>query len=852
MNLDSLAFSDFKFLSIAFLVLAFSCFVWLYLIYRIRKKHGFERSTSMILFNVSVPKDDEKEKESQGGEKEKEMVSITEQLLLSISKMADNPFREIIFGKPQFSLEVANPFDDEAIYFYIACPKKFATTVEKQIYGFFPKAEVNRAVNDYNIFTPNGFSKGVYLTLKRKSYLPIRTYKNMEADSLNNITNALSKLRKVEEGAAIQIMIRKSPASWSSKARQIVRRMKQGESYHRAKAGEVSRTLNSFMKMPDPFISKENQQMQGQGRDEMNLYQTPQKELRQLTPGEEDFLKLVEEKTMKPSFEVNIRVLASSDSKERTEELLQHLTSVFSQFDTVEMNSFLVKNPLLKKDLIFNFSFRNFIKRFKIVLNIEELASLFHFPIFSTQTPKLETVKAKTASAPPNMPDSGTLIGKNVYRETETKVFLQREDRRRHLYTIGQTGTGKSTFLSEMARQDIENGEGVCIVDPHGELVEDLLKYVPKERIEDVILFDPADVGRPMGMNLLEYDQPEQKTFVINEMISIFDKLYDLKQTGGPMFEQYMRNAMLLVMSHPESGSTLMEISKVLSDAEFRKMKLDNCDNQVVVDFWTKEAEKAGGEAALANMVPYITSKLTTFVTNDIMRPIISQQKSAFNFREAMDTKKIVLVNLSKGKIGEINANLLGMVIVGKILMSAMARVDMPQDKREDFYLYIDEFQNFTTDSIASILSEARKYKLNLIIAHQFIQQVEEKIRDAVFGNVGSMVCFRIGATDAEYMVKQFGPTFSEHDLINVDNYRGFAKIMINNVVSPPFSMRTYPPKEVEVDFTDNIRQYSRTRYGRERADIEAELQERLNLLKTDPEDMPMGSDDFDSDMSFK
>jgi len=386
-----------------------------------------------------------------------------------------------------------------------------------------------------------------------------------------------------------------------------------------------------------------------------------------------------------------------------------------------------------------------------------------------------------------------------------------------------------------MAIQDILNGEGVCVIDPHGDLIQDVLRRVPPERAEDVILFAPADIERPLALNLLEYDSkyPEQKTFVINEMIKIFDKLYDLKATGGPIFEQYMRNALLLIMDSPESGSTLMEVPKVLADAEFRKMKIEKCKDPTVVDFWKKEAEKAGGDAALANIVPYITSKLTQFISNDTMRPIIAQQNSSFNLRSIMDKQKILLVDLSKGQVGEMNAFLLGMILVGKILMSALSRSDMPQEKRKDFYLYIDEFQNFTTDSICSILSEARKYSLNLIMAHQYLGQLvknqDTSIKDAVFGNVGTWILFKIGSEDAEVMEKEFAPVFNQYDLINIEKYTAYVKLLIDNTASRPFSMKTlWPLTGIErEDMASKIKSLSRLKYGQDRNMIEAEIMSR-------------------------
>ncbi len=439
------------------------------------------------------------------------------------------------------------------------------------------------------------------------------------------------------------------------------------------------------------------------------------------------------------------------------------------------------------------------------------------------------------------MPAEGFVLGYNDFRGDKTEIRIGQDDRRRHLYIIGQTGTGKSTFIEELAKQDAKNKQGMCIIDPHGDLIDHVMESIPKERAEDIIYFDPSDTERPFGLNMMEYDEnfPEQKTFVINEMISIFDKLYDLKQTGGPMFEQYMRNAMLLVMDSPETGSTLMEVPRVFRDPEFRKDKLKRCKDMTVVDFWEKEAEKAGGDASMENIAPYITSKLTTFISNDMMRPIIAQQHSTIDFRKVMDEGKILMVNLSKGKIGEINSKLLGLIIVGKLLMSALSRVDIPEEERRDFYLYIDEFQNFTTDSISQILSEARKYKLCLTIAHQFIGQLSEEISKAVFGNVGSMFSFRVGSEDAEFLEKQFAPVFDANDLINIDNYQCYAKVLVNNQSTDPFNMKTYPPSKGSLEIKDALKELSRYKYGRSREIVEAEIEERFKAKFEDEKDKP-------------
>jgi hypothetical protein len=559
---------------------------------------------------------------------------------------------------------------------------------------------------------------------------------------------------------------------------------------------------------------------------------------KKLSAMEEEILKAIEEKNAKAGLDVNLRIIVSARDKGQAQSYLENISSAFSQYNYYEYgNSFHNKiRRWNEKKIINDFIFRRFSERTSFLLNTEELASMFNFSLKHIETPNILWLTAKFAPAPSNIPDEGIVLGYNMYRSVRKDIRIKRVDRRRHTYIIGKSGTGKSQLLANMAIQDILNGEGVCVIDPHGDLIDDIICRIPPERAEDVIIFSPSDIERPLALNLLEFDPryPEQKSFVINEMIKIFDKLYDLKSTGGPIFEQYMRNAMLLIMSDPDSGSTLMEIPKVLADPDFRKMKLEKCSDPTVVDFWKKEAEKAGGEAALANIVPYITSKLTSFVSNDTMRPIIGQQKSSFNLRDIMDNRKILLVDMAKGLVGEMNAFLLGMILVGKILMAALSRTDMPQEARKDFYLYIDEFQNFTTDSIASILSEARKYGLNLIIAHQYLGQLikgqDASIKEAVFGNVGTWVLFKIGSEDAETMEKEMKPVFNQYDLINIEKYTAYIKLLIDNTASRPFSMSTPWPLfgNKRDDMASRIKSLSRLKFGRDRNIIEAEIRERI------------------------
>jgi hypothetical protein len=769
----------------------------------------------------------EKTETQEGGKKAnevwKEEIGAMEQLLTALSGIKDTRdiISRIIYGTPSLVFEIANSAKSEEIVFYISVPKKFRESVEKQIHSFFPNAVLEKA-QDYNIFFPGSFTSASILKLKNRYTLPIKTYENMEVDPMNGITNAMSKLETVNEGAAMQLVMRPAGTKWRTHGRQVAHKMQQGKRLHDVEAPFMTKAVRATGNAAFEIISPKK-------KDPMNPGNEPKPV--QLTPEEQELVKSIESKSSKTGFKVNIRLLASAATMERSQMILAQLENSFSQFENGDINCFRVKR-LSKKEIAYNYIFRNFKEEEAMILNNEELASIFHIPISTTEAPKIKWLKSNAASPPVDIPKEGIILGYNEYRGEQTVIRLTEKDRRRHLYSVGQTGTGKSNFLQEMAKQDAREGRGFCFIDPHGDAVEDILSAIPKERAEDVIVFDPADVERPFGLNMMEYDpvHPEQKTFVINEMIGIFDQLYDLKSTGGPMFEQYMRNAMLLVMEDPDSGNTLMEIPKVLADEDFRMLKIKKCQNPVVVDFWTKEAEKAGGEAALANMVPYITSKLTAFISNDMMRPIIAQQKSTINFRDVMDNRKILLINLSKGKIGEINARLLGMVVVGKILMAALSRSSVPEDERVDFYLYLDEFQNVTTNSISQILSEARKYRLCLVLAHQFIGQLKEEISKAVFGNVGSMAVLRVGAEDAEFLEKNFVPTFSRQDLVNVDNYQGFSRILVNNILSKPFNIKFYPPTSGDQEVANALKELSRLKFGRDRQIVNREIMERTRL----------------------
>ncbi|PIR93889.1 hypothetical protein COT97_04150 [Candidatus Falkowbacteria bacterium CG10_big_fil_rev_8_21_14_0_10_39_11] len=795
------------------------------------RKNSFD--TILLLVEVPQLASEQKAGSTGGGEHSiqqiQEKISVMETFLSALAGLkAESGMMAWLRGrKDVFSFELVS--NDNKILFYISCLKKMQDLVEDQLNAQFPAAVI-APVADYNIFKPDSIIDGRIIKFKREFYMPVKTYKKMDSDPLNSMINALGQVDE-GDGVAIQIVFRSAPKKWHDMGSKVASKMQQGMKYDKARkevGGSIAKTAaREIGKFADALFNRNSAEKDQLGGSS---------EHHQLSPMEQEIIKGLEEKTSKAGVEATIRVIAASSKQSKSENYLNNITNSFTQYNIYQYgNAFTTITPKLK-NFINDFIYRSFEKNVSVVLNTEELASLFHFPLASiTEHPAIHWLEARQAPAPLDLPKEGIILGENVYRGVKRVIRITPKDRRRHIYEIGKTGSGKSYMMTNWMLQDLKNGSGMCVMDPHGELADDIIKYVPKERAEDVIYFDPSDVERPMAMNLLEFERPEQKTFVVNELLNIFDKLYDLKSTGGPMFELYFRNAVLLVMEDPDSGMTLLEIPRVLADEEYRAYKLSKCKNQTVKDFWQKEAEKAGGEASLANMVPYITSKLTQFISNDYMRPIIAQQTSAFSFREAMDQNKIILCNLSKGKIGSLNSDLLGMVIVGKLLAAALSRVDVPEEERNDFFLFIDEFQNYLTEGISIILSEARKYRLCLHIAHQFIGQLTKNndtmIRDAIFGNVGTFMSFRVGPDDAELFAKQYSPVFSEFDVMNVPKFQVFTKLLINNQNPPAFNMRIPARDKPEhPEIAEAIKELSRLKYGKDRDIIEAEVLERTKI----------------------
>ncbi len=774
----------------------------------LRERQPLWRPFHMTLYEVSLPEATKEEAEKEI----KKLIAGMEQFFSGMLSVGGERAR----GN-YFTLEIANANGSDEVIFYVSVPDGKKALFEKQTQSLFHNAKVREVKDDYNIFNNSGISVGSAASGVRNPIFPLKCYDEFEVDPLNVILHSFSKIDREGEGAAIQFFIRPATKPYSARYEEALKQIQRGVPLRKAIDIPFSFLGGVFHAVREVFSGEEERRKKRQKEE------GGQPKIDELAAEE------IKKKVASPILECGIRIAASAGDRQSAEEILSDIEAAFNQFNNPVGNElrFLRAERTALLRLLREFSLRVFDERAALPLSIKELASMAHFPATRLKSsPSLRSAKAGVAPTPPGLPAGGLLLGVNRVRGAETKIYMAADDRLRHFYAIGQTGTGKTTFLKNMIAQDIAAGEGVCFIDPHGVDVQDVLALVPPSRYEDVIYFDPSNTARPMGLNMLEYDPrfPEQKTFVVNEMLSIFDKLFDMKTAGGPMFEQYFRNAVLLTIEDPTGGSTLLDVSRVLASKEFRELKLSRCQNPVVVQFWKEVAEKAGGEAALANIVPYITSKFDNFLANEIMRPIVAQERSAFNFREIMDSRKILLVNLAKGRLGDLNANLIGLILVGKILMAALSRVDSFGKDMPPFFLYIDEFQNITTPSISSILSEARKYRLALVIAHQFIKQLDEKIKDAVFGNVGSLAMFRVGAEDAEFLAKQLEPVFTEQDLINLDNRNAYLRLLVAGRPVKPFSLETVAPPVGKRENIEKLKELSALKFGRPLAEVAAEI----------------------------
>ncbi|MBI3816680.1 type IV secretion system DNA-binding domain-containing protein [Candidatus Peregrinibacteria bacterium] len=839
------AFSDFPKSTIeAVLTIITAILVIKYAIYNTRFWYAWWQGRYLVSMKVLLPRSDSKIDQEKRTEKDfKEKVAVMEQLYRALWEVKHLTFWQFmhfwIFRYATISFELF--VEHGELTFYVLTQPSLVSIVEKQITAFYADAEVSLQP------TPDVWPKGYKLVgynmvTKKKFFFPIRFYEEMQDDPLNDVANVLSKM-DIDETAAIQLIITPTFSdAWSKRVKRFASLKFKGKddswAAHIPLVSTMVRILGGIA------AGEDKNETYAPGATHGDAF------VRMIQP-EEDLYKRMGQKAGMSGFHASLRILAAAKTWRRALDLTNGIEVAFNVFKDIYGNWFMNRRMFVDFcPLAFNAPIMYWLWKYRIngflhkrdLLVERELAGLYHFPDSRyNKIPIVQWITYRVLPPPPNVPKEGVLIGINRHRAVETPIHFLDTDRTRHQYIIGKSGSGKSALLNFQARQDIARGAGLCVVDPHGDLIEDILAHVPKERAKDVVVFDPSDGERPMGLNLLEAHTDEEKDRASLDAMEIFIKLFG-NEIFGPRIQHYFRNGCLTLMDDEEEGATLIDVPRLFVDDEFQRYKVSKCKNVVVRSFWEHEIAKTGAREK-EEMIPYFSAKFGPFVTNTTMRNIIGQPKSAFTIRQIMDSGTILLVNLSKGKIGDVNAQLLGLIFVNKVNMAALSRADVPQRDRRRFYLYVDEFQNFVTDAFATILSEARKYELGLIMAHQYIGQLvgktEEygqastKMRDAVFGNVGTILSFKIGAEDAEYMAKEMAPVLSEQDVIGIPNFHCYVKLNINNTTSRPFSMATiYDESDRNEKLAALIKEYSRMKFGRKKIFVNQEIEDRIGITR--------------------
>lgn len=790
--------------------------IWAKHLAETRKDKNYERALKMVPLLIHLPP--ETDDIQAGGRDERDVtneeISEAQIMYTTIASVVQKGLKTRIYGQKHIAFEVVAT--GGLVKYRTLVPIELLETVKQAVVSAYPTARLEETRED-SIFSPDTTNAGVAggtLSLKKDYVYPIATYEDTKWDASGSILNAMSKV-KDDEGMALQILIRPTDGGWTRKSKERVQNIKDGKKNFKDDA--LGGTLD-YIRQIFTALWKAPEESRGQGEE------------KQLTSLQQEEIQVIENKTKYPGFETLIRVVASSGTQARSEALLSGMVAAFSQFDSPANNGFRYEPARDIEELTEHYIYRIFPQgNREMILNSIEMASIFHLPSQSSiPTSQVERQAMKQVDGPAKLVQEGVLIGVNYFRGEQKEIRLSVDDRRRHTYVIGSTGMGKSVFLRNIAYQDMMDGRGFAFIDPHGDVAEELLSMVPEERIDDVIYFDPGDMENPIGMNMFEYETEDQKDFIVQEGINMLYSLYDPGHTGifGPRGEHMFRNAALLLMSDPK-GATFIDIPKVFTDPEYVKDKLKYVTDKSVYDYWTKEFPASQKSNDAGEVITWLVSKWGPFLSNTMMRNILGQSKSGFNIREVMDNNKILLVNLSKGKMGELNSKLLGMIFVMKFQAAAMARVDIPEDQRKDFCLFVDEFQNFSTDSFESILSEARKFRLNLVVANQFMTQLTDKIREGVLGNVGTIVAGRLGVTDAELMEKVFTPVFNAEDLHKTPNHNAIATVMMFGMPSRPFTMTWPKLGEENPGVMDSLKKYSAVKYGKTRAEVDKEINAR-------------------------
>ncbi len=796
------------------------------------------RERELVFLQILMPKKESKEdKEVESeqfstGKSFKDVLGIMDHLCQTLGSLKVSTVKRYWKGSHFFSFEYAALAGE--ILIFVVAPRSIIPLIEKQLTSFYPDAVID-LVEDYNIFTKHSVSVSTALVPTKHFVYPFKTYTQLKSDPFNTITNAFSKLKK-DEGAAVQIVLRPVKSGWQKVLQKEAQKI-----LNPKKGGDHLKWWNPFSLL----LSLVNM-LTSDDKDPMK--ETPQGSER-VSQQVEELSKAIDEKAGSPGFLTTVRIVSSAETYERAKLNLESIKNSFSQFNDIRGNSLRHTRHHSNARMIYDFIRRTprhtFLQTLlwnKMLLGTAELSSFFHFP--SIKYNKVQNIKwqnFKIAPAPKNVPEDGLFLGYNTVRGEKQKIFLKNDDRFRHFYVIGQTGTGKSSVIQIMARQDFHNKRGICVVDPHGSLIEDLFPYIPRERADDIVYFNPADTERPMGLNMLEAKTDEERDLIALDAMNMMVKMFG-EEIFGPRIQDYFRNGCLTLMGDEEEGGAITDLVRLFTDDEWAKHKVARLKNPIVRSFWDKQMAQTG-QREKQEMIPYFAAKFGQFTTNTLIRNIVGQVKSSIDFSDIMNNGKILLMNLSKGLIGDINSKLLGMMIVNKIQVAAMRRQREESAARKDFFLYIDEFQNYVTDSIESILSEARKYRLGLVIAHQYLDQLEKdsklsgsvKLKGAVFGNVGTMMFYKIGPQDAEFCAKEMAPSFSQSDLVNLDAFKACMKLSIDSQPSTPFSIEIPRPwldttyvKDTKA--VEAYKQLSRLKYGRDKEFVSREILRRIGM----------------------
>ena len=750
--------------------------------------------SSGVLLSIALPRENEK------------LPVAAEQMFASLHGL-------IAFSpdiQEHISLEMAS--SDDGIKFYAYTPRKFKNFVQSQIYAQYPDAEIHESV-DYSKSIPSGsFVSSVEVSLARDFIFPIKTFRDFEVDPLSAITSALEDVNPGEQ-LWLQILVRPVEDFWQDRGHEYVKMVREGVSPVTLNPEDIVIDVGKSLLSLGGSVAS-NMMRGPQGPPDPRASVVPPV---RLSAGQELTLKILENKLSKIGFETKIRLVSTAANRERAEDLLAGLVSSFKQYSTANVNSFEPDPESPSPDvLVKDFQSRIFTEKEAghYILTTEELASIFHLPNLTVQTPSIAWTGAKKGEPPINLPTTGgTVIGETVFRDVKTQFGIKKSDRRKHIYVIGKTGTGKSTLLKNMIIQDMRAGEGVAVLDPHGQLIDELLDYVPADRVKDVVLFNPADSDYPVSLNMLEMVDPKQRTLMGDTLVDVFKKYF--AESWGPRLEYILKNCILTLLEVP--NTSLLSIIRLLIDKDYRKYIVGMIKDPQMKSFWNDEfAKMERNERLITEAISPIQNKVGQFLNSELIRNIVGQPRSTIKLDEILNTGKIFFVNLATGRIGANNTALLGAMIISQIQFAAMRRVDIPDNQRRDIFLFADEFQNFATDSFATVLSEARKYRLDLTLAHQYIEQMPETVREAVFGNIGTLIVFTVGPGDARFLEREFTPTFLENDLINLGRYEMDMKLQIDDTQSKSFSAKSLEPlKHPTSSVKESAIKMSRNKYGR-------------------------------------